>query len=73
MPLAKVTQRRLMIQKFRSLGFDGPHTGSRHPFMRKGTLTIAIPNKHKSDEIGRTLLKEILRQAEISERDWMNA
>jgi predicted RNA binding protein YcfA (HicA-like mRNA interferase family) len=41
--------------------------------MRKGTLTVAIPNKHKGDEIGRALLKEILRQAEISERDWMDA
>ncbi len=73
MPLAKVTQRRLLIQKFRNLGFDGPHAGSKHLFMRKGTLTVTIPNKHKGDEIGRSLLKEILRQAGISERDWMNA
>ena len=62
-----------MIQKFRNLGFDGPHAGSRHSFMRKGTLTVTIPNKHKGDEIGRPLLKEILRQAGIPERDWMNA
>jgi predicted RNA binding protein YcfA (HicA-like mRNA interferase family) len=41
--------------------------------MRKGTLTVAIPNKHKGDEIRRPLLKEILRQAGISEQDWMNA
>ncbi len=41
--------------------------------MRKGKLTAAIPNKHKGDEIGRSLLKEILRQAEIVEREWMNA
>ena len=73
MPLPKVTARRLMIQKFRSLGFDGPHAGSKHPFMRKGTLTVVIPNKHKDDEVGRPLLKEILRQAGISERDWINA
>jgi predicted RNA binding protein YcfA (HicA-like mRNA interferase family) len=72
-PLAKVTARRLLIQKFRNLGFDGPHAGSKHYFMRKGTLTVTIPNKHKGDEIGRPLLKEILRQAGISERDWMNA
>jgi predicted RNA binding protein YcfA (HicA-like mRNA interferase family) len=62
-----------MIQKFRTLGFDGPHAGSRHSFMRKGTLTVTIPNKHKGDEIGRSLLKEILRQAGIPERDWINA
>jgi predicted RNA binding protein YcfA (HicA-like mRNA interferase family) len=62
-----------MIQKFRSLGFDGPHAGSRHSFMRRGKLTVAIPNRHKGDEIGRALLKEILRQAGVSESEWMNA
>jgi hypothetical protein len=41
--------------------------------VRKGTLTVAIPNKHKGDEIGRPLLKVVLRQAGISEQDWMNA
>lgn len=62
-----------MIQKFRNLGFDGPLAGSKHSFMRKGTLTVTIPNKHKGDEIGRPLLKEILKQAGISERDWRDA
>lgn len=62
-----------MIRKFRNLGFEGPHAGSTHSFMRKGKLTVAIPNKHKGDEIGRPLLKELLRQAGISELDWMNA
>lgn len=62
-----------MIQKFRRLGFDGPHAGSRHPFMRKGALTVTIPNKHKGDEVGRFLLKQILKEAGISEREWINA
>lgn len=62
-----------MIQKFRNLGFDGPHAGSKHPFMRKGKLTITIPNKHKGDEIQRPLLKEIIKQAGISEHQWINA
>ncbi len=41
--------------------------------MRRGKLTVAIPNRHKGDEIGRALLKEILRQAGVSESEWMNA
>ncbi len=62
-----------MIQRFRQLGFDGPHAGSKHPFMRKGALTVTIPNKHKGDEVGRTLLKNILEQAGISEGEWHQA
>lgn len=58
-----------MIQKFRKLGFDGPHAGSKHPFMRRGALTVTIPNKHKGDEIRRSLLREILKEAGISGSD----
>lgn len=73
MPLAKVTPRRVVIQRFRALGFDGPHAGGRHPFMRKGALTVTIPNKHKGDEVKRALLKNILEQAGISEGEWQRA
>ena len=73
MPLPKVTPRPVMIRKFRALGFDGPHSGSKHPFMRKGKLTVTIPNKHKGDEVRRGLLREILKQAGISEQDWRRA
>jgi predicted RNA binding protein YcfA (HicA-like mRNA interferase family) len=62
-----------MIQKFRKLGFDGPHAGSKHPFMRRGALTVTIPNKHKGDEIRRSLLREILKEAGISENEWIRA
>jgi predicted RNA binding protein YcfA (HicA-like mRNA interferase family) len=62
-----------MIKKLRNLGYDGPHSGSNHPFMRRGSFTLTIPNKHKSDDIGLPLLKEILEQAGISEQDWLNA
>jgi predicted RNA binding protein YcfA (HicA-like mRNA interferase family) len=72
--LPKVTPRLVMIRKFRALGFDGPHPGSRHPFMRRGTLTVPIPNKHKGDEVRRGLLREILKQqAGISEQEWRSA
>jgi predicted RNA binding protein YcfA (HicA-like mRNA interferase family) len=71
--LPKVTPWRVVIRKFGALGFDGPHAGSRHLFVRKGTLTVVIPNKHKGDDVRRELLREILKQAGISEQRWRNA
>ncbi len=38
--------------------------------MKKGQLKVRIPNPHKSDEIQIGLLKEILRQAGIDDKDW---
>ncbi|HXG37366.1 MAG TPA: type II toxin-antitoxin system HicA family toxin [Bacteroidota bacterium] len=63
---------RELITKFRSLGFDGPFPGGRHQFMRKGALKIRIPNPHRGD-IDVSLLKRILRQANISEQEWESA
>lgn len=57
------------MQKFRKLGFDGPHSGGRHLFMVKGTLKVRIPNKHSRD-ISKHLISEILRQANISAEEW---
>ena len=37
--------------------------------MVKGEITIRIPNPHHSD-IGKELLKRILRQAEINKDEW---
>ncbi len=62
---------RKMVQKFRRLGFDGPYSGGRHLFMIKGKLKVHIPNPHKGD-ISKDLIVEILRQAEISPKDWDN-
>ncbi len=63
---------RKLVQKFRNLGFDGPYSGGRHLFMIKGELKVHIPNPHEGD-ISRQLLSEILRQAEISSKEWRNA
>jgi len=60
---------RKLVQKFRSLGFDGPYSGGRHLFMIKGNFKIRIPNPHRSD-ISRHLVAEILRQAGISPEEW---
>ena len=58
-----------MIRKFRALGWSGPFYGTKHPFMVKGTHRQRIPSDHGS-EIGIGLLKEIIRQAGISNEEW---
>ena len=58
-----------LIQNFRKLGFDGPYSGGKHLFMKKGSLRVHIPSKHKSD-ISAGLLSEILHQAGIDKEKW---
>ncbi|HEX8219246.1 MAG TPA: type II toxin-antitoxin system HicA family toxin [Chloroflexia bacterium] len=58
-----------LIRYMRQLGFEGPYSGGRHPFMIKGDITIRVPNPHRAD-IGRDLLSRILRQAGISREEW---
>ncbi len=60
---------RKFVQNFRKLGFEGPYSGGRHMFMKKGPLKIHIPHKHKS-EISAGLMAEILRQAKIDKIEW---
>lgn len=69
--MLKPVSRRGLIRRFRELGFDGPFSGGKHAFMRKGMLTVRVPNPHGSD-IGIPLLREILRQAGISKNDWIH-
>ena len=73
MPLPRSTPRRVLIRKLLNLGFDGPYgQGKKHPFMRRGTFTLKIPNEH-SEDIGIPLLRDILRIAGISEDEYMAA
>ena len=62
--------RRKLIQRLRKFGFTGPLSGGRHQFMIKGQLKVRIPNPHRGGDISDSLLKEILRQAEISTENW---
>ena len=62
---------RKLVQKFRRLGFDGPYSGGRHFFMVKGDLKARIPNDH-GDDISKEILSEVLKQADISVKDWNN-
>lgn len=69
MPSVGPIKRLQLIRYLRQLGFVGPYPGTRHAFMRRGKLKVAIPNEHTGD-ISRPLLLEILRQADISREEW---
>lgn len=65
--------RRKLIKKFSALGYTGLFSGSKHRFMRKGQHKIRIPNPHRNQEISIDLIKEILKQAGISDEEGDNA
>jgi len=65
--------RRELLRKFKALGYEGPFSGGKHQFMKKGQKKIRIPNPHGSSVIDTSLIKEILRQTEISNKEWDNA
>jgi predicted RNA binding protein YcfA (HicA-like mRNA interferase family) len=65
--------RRELIKKLKALGFTGSFSGGKHQFMKKGQQKIRIPNPPKSGEVSISLVKEILRQAGISDSQWDNA
>ena len=70
MALPRSTPRRTLIRKFRRLGFEGPFSGGRHAFMKRGALKVRVPT-HDIEDVG--LLREILRQAGVSEEEWIQA
>lgn len=57
------------VQNFKKLGFEGPYSGGKHLFMKKGAFKIHIPSKHKG-EIGIALVSEILHEAGIDNKKW---
>jgi predicted RNA binding protein YcfA (HicA-like mRNA interferase family) len=59
-----------LVQRLRELGFEGPYSGGRHPQMRRGDVTVIIPNLHEGD-IGAGLLKRLLQQAGVSREEWL--
>lgn len=62
-----------LVRKFKNLGFDGPFSGGKHLFMSRGKHKVHIPNPHKDKDVHVSLVKEILRQAEISMEEWESA
>lgn len=69
MPKIGPIKRRKLIEHFRQLGFDGPFPARRHEVMRRGDLSVSIPNPHQGD-ISRELLKDILAQAGVTRAEW---
>ena len=61
---------REFVHRMRELGFEGPLAGGRHPQMRRGDLTVIIPNPHEGD-IGVGSLRRILRQAGVTREEWL--
>jgi predicted RNA binding protein YcfA (HicA-like mRNA interferase family) len=59
---------RELVQRLRELGFDGPYAGGHHPQMRRGDVTVIIPNPHEGDT-GIGLLRRLLRQAGVSREE----
>jgi predicted RNA binding protein YcfA (HicA-like mRNA interferase family) len=56
---------REFVQRLHELGFSGPYT----PQMRRGDVTVIVPNPHKG-AIGVGLLRRLLKQAGISREEW---
>jgi len=61
---------REFVRRMRELGFEGPYSGGRHPQMRRGNLTVIIPNPHES-EISVGFIIRLLRQAGITREEWL--
>ena len=64
--LTPVTRREL-VKKFKRLGWEGPFPGGDHAYMKKQSHKIPIP---KNQEIDTSLLRRILREADISREEW---
>jgi len=70
MPKLPPVSRRKFIQRLRELGFEGPYAGGRHPQMRRGEVTLIIPNEHEGD-ISPGFLSRLLRQAGVARAEWL--
>jgi len=61
---------RELVKRLHELGFEGPYGGGRHPQMRRGDITVIIPNPHEGD-MGVGLLRRLLRQAGVTRDEWL--
>lgn len=60
-----------LVRKLRRLGFDGPFSGGKHEYMKRGSFRLTIPNPH-GKQIDSVLIREVLKQAGISAEEWLN-
>ena len=61
--------RRELIQRLRTLGWEGPYPGGSHMVMTFGPQKITISNPHRGD-LDWTLVKVLLKQAHIEADEW---
>lgn len=69
MPPFGPIKRRDLLRYLRELGYLGPTSRGKHQHLKKGEITLTIPNHHKGD-ISISLLSRILHQAGISREEW---
>jgi predicted RNA binding protein YcfA (HicA-like mRNA interferase family) len=69
MPKFGPISRRDLLFYLKKAGFVGPVPGTKHGVVVRGEHKVVIPNPHGKD-IGQSLLKQILREAEISRAEW---
>jgi predicted RNA binding protein YcfA (HicA-like mRNA interferase family) len=69
MPAIRPIKQKELIHFFKKLNFSGPFSGGKHQFMIKGDMRVRIPNPHRGD-IGKNLLRQILKEAEIKLEIW---
>jgi len=69
MPRFGPTTRKELVRCLRQLGFFGPYSGGKHQFTVRQDLRVRIPNPHQTD-VGRNLLRAILREAGVSVAEW---
>jgi len=69
MPSFGPIKRTDLIRYLQKAGFEGPLPGGKHQIMRRGQVTIAVPNPHRGD-IASDLLARILRRAGLSHEEW---
>ena len=70
MPKLAPVSRKRFIQRLHQLGFEGPYSGGKHPQMKRGQLTLIIPNEHEAD-ISPGFLQRLLKQAGVSRDEWL--
>lgn len=69
MPKLGSISHRTLVKRLREFGFEGPYQEGGHPYMTKRDLVLTIPNPHRK-EISPDLLSRLLREAEITRKDW---
>ena len=72
MPKIPPCSRSELIRKLRKLDFAGPFSGGKHSYMKRGRYRQIIPNPH-GKEISSELIKESLKQGNISVNEWLAA